>query len=295
MAVGPGTLPTFFPVAGVRLGIGSAGIKKPGKKDLVVIELAPGSRVAGIFTRNQFCAAPVHVTRSHLGSDAPRYLLINTGNANAGTGEQGMKDARACCQALADHAGVSAGSVLPFSTGVIGEPLPVEKIVSALPQALADVSESHWAEAASGIMTTDTRPKGASRQIDLDGQTVSISGISKGAGMIRPNMATMLGFHRRQFEELLAMATAQSRFSGDSHFASEQTNENRLSEAYKLLGVDTTCSDAELKKAYRKLVSQHHPDKLVSKGLPEEMMRIATEKTREIKEAYELIKQTRSK
>ncbi|MBL3557171.1 MULTISPECIES: bifunctional glutamate N-acetyltransferase/amino-acid acetyltransferase ArgJ [Marinobacter] len=194
MAVGPGTLPTFFPVAGVRLGIGSAGIKKPGKKDLVVIELAPGSRVAGIFTRNQFCAAPVHITRRHLTSDAPRYLLINTGNANAGTGEQGMKDAQACCQALAERAGVAPGAVLPFSTGVIGEPLPVDKIIAALPQALKDVSESHWAEAASGIMTTDTRPKGATRQIELDGHKVSISGISKGAGMIRPNMATMLGF-----------------------------------------------------------------------------------------------------
>lgn len=194
MAVGPGTLPTFFPVAGVKLGIGSAGIKKPGKKDLVIMELAPGSRVAGIFTRNQFCAAPVHITRDHLVSDAPRYLLINTGNANAGTGEQGMKDAQACCQALADQAGVTAGAVLPFSTGVIGEPLPVTRIVNALPQALADMSEFHWPEAASGIMTTDTRPKGATRQIELDGHKVSISGISKGAGMIRPNMATMLGF-----------------------------------------------------------------------------------------------------
>ncbi len=127
MAVGPGTLPTFYPVAGVKLGIGSAGIKKPGRKDIVVIELAPGSRAAGIFTRNQFCAAPVHVTRSHLASDAPRYLLINTGNANAGTGARGVEDAQACCQALADQAGVAAGSVLPFSTGVIGEPLPVAK------------------------------------------------------------------------------------------------------------------------------------------------------------------------
>ncbi|MGM0769679.1 MAG: bifunctional glutamate N-acetyltransferase/amino-acid acetyltransferase ArgJ [Pseudomonadota bacterium] len=194
MAVGPGTLPEFFPIAGVRLGIGSAGIKKPGRKDLVVFELAPGSRVAGIFTRNQFCAAPVTVSRRHLAQGQPRYLLINTGNANAGTGERGMTDALTCCQALADAAGVDAAAVLPFSTGVIGEPLPVEKIVSALPDALANTGESHWAEAASGIMTTDTRPKGASVQVDLGGHTVSISGISKGAGMIRPNMATMLGF-----------------------------------------------------------------------------------------------------
>lgn len=194
MAVGPGTLPDFFPVSGVRLGIASAGIKKPGRKDVVVFELAPGSQVAGIFTRNQFCAAPVTLSRQHLAAQAPRYLLINTGNANAGTGERGMADALACCTALADQAGVEASAVLPFSTGVIGEPLPVAKIVDALPAALAGADENRWAEAASGIMTTDTRPKGASCQLDLDGHTVTISGISKGAGMIRPNMATMLGF-----------------------------------------------------------------------------------------------------
>lgn len=194
MAVGPVTLPEFFPIAGVRLGIGSAGIKKPGRKDLVIFELEPGSRVAGIFTRNQFCAAPVILSRRHLAEGEPRYLLINTGNANAGTGERGMNDAQTCCQALADAAGVSPSAVLPFSTGVIGEPLPVEKIITALPAVLANTAENRWAEAASGIMTTDTRPKGASCQLDLDGHTVSISGISKGAGMIRPNMATMLGF-----------------------------------------------------------------------------------------------------
>ncbi|KAA1173135.1 bifunctional glutamate N-acetyltransferase/amino-acid acetyltransferase ArgJ [Marinobacter salinexigens] len=194
MAVGPGTLPDFFPVAGVRLGIASAGIKKPGRKDVVVFELAPESRVAGIFTRNQFCAAPVTLSRKHLASASPRYLLINTGNANAGTGDQGMADALACCQALATNAGVDVEAVLPYSTGVIGEPLPVAKIVAALPEALANTSEDRWTEAASGIMTTDTRPKGASCQFELDGHTVTISGISKGAGMIRPNMATMLGF-----------------------------------------------------------------------------------------------------
>ncbi|WP_203301249.1 bifunctional glutamate N-acetyltransferase/amino-acid acetyltransferase ArgJ [Marinobacter sediminum] len=194
MAVGPGTLPEFFPVAGVKLGIASAGIKKPGRKDIVVFELAPESRVAGIFTRNQFCAAPVTLSRQHLASTSPRYLLINTGNANAGTGERGMADAVACCTALAQQAGVSAAEVLPFSTGVIGEPLPVAKIVDALPAALASTDEGRWAEAASGIMTTDTRPKGASCQLDLGGHIVTISGISKGAGMIRPNMATMLGF-----------------------------------------------------------------------------------------------------
>ena len=194
MAVGPGTLPEFFPVPGIKIGIASAGIKKPGRKDLVVFELAPETRVAGIFTQNQFCAAPVVLSRRHLAETAPRYLLINTGNANAGTGKQGMADAERCCQALAGKAGASASEVLPFSTGVIGEPLPVDKIVNAMGDLLANTREDRWAEAASGIMTTDTRPKGASVQLEVDGHTVTISGISKGAGMIRPNMATMLGF-----------------------------------------------------------------------------------------------------
>lgn len=194
MAVGPGTLPQFFPVKGVKTGIASAGIKKPGRKDLVLFELAPGSRVAGIFTKNQFCAAPVQLCRRHLKVAEPRFLLINTGNANAGTGERGMKDAIACCHALAEKAGIDPEAVLPFSTGVIGEPLPAAKIIDALPELLAGVAEDRWAEAASGIMTTDTRPKGASRQVHLGDHRVTISGISKGAGMIRPNMATMLGF-----------------------------------------------------------------------------------------------------
>jgi glutamate N-acetyltransferase / amino-acid N-acetyltransferase len=194
MAVGPGTLPEFYPVAGIKVGIASAGIKKPGRKDIVVFELVPEARVAGIFTRNQFCAAPVVLSRKHLAQGAPRYLLINTGNANAGTGERGMADALRCCEALAAEASVSPDAVLPFSTGVIGEPLPVDKIVKALPEALASAREDRWADAASGIMTTDTRPKGASVRVDLSGHAVTISGISKGAGMIRPNMATMLGF-----------------------------------------------------------------------------------------------------
>lgn len=194
MAVGPGTLPEFYPVAGVKIGISSAGIKAPGRKDVVVFELASDARVAGIFTQNQFCAAPVVLSRRHLAETAPRYLLINTGNANAGTGSAGLANAERCCAALAERAGVDTACVLPFSTGVIGEPLPVDKIVGALPDALAGACEDRWAEAASGIMTTDTRPKGASCQIDLNGHKVTISGISKGAGMIRPNMATMLGF-----------------------------------------------------------------------------------------------------
>lgn len=194
MAVGLGPLPEFYPVAGLRLGIARAGIKKPGRRDLVLLALEDGAQVAGIFTRNQFCAAPVLVTRDHMAKEASRFLMINTGNANAGNGEKGMVDAQNCCSALAELAGVRPEQVLPFSTGVIGEPLPVEKIRSGLPEALDNLSEANWAEAAQGIMTTDTLPKGATRRLELEGQAIHISGISKGAGMIRPNMATMLGF-----------------------------------------------------------------------------------------------------
>lgn len=194
MAVGLGPLPLFHPIDGIRIGVASAGIKKPGRKDLVVFELAPGSAVAALFTRNQFCAAPVRIARESLAARSPRYLLINTGNANAGTGERGMADARACCAALAKAGQVEPEAILPFSTGVIGEPLPVSKITAALPQALADLRADGWADAATGIMTTDTLPKGATRKVAVGDAVVRLSGISKGAGMIRPDMATMLGF-----------------------------------------------------------------------------------------------------
>ncbi|QQD19079.1 bifunctional glutamate N-acetyltransferase/amino-acid acetyltransferase ArgJ [Spongiibacter nanhainus] len=194
MAVGPGTIGELHPVDGVRIGIASAGIKKPGRKDVVVFELAEGSRSAGVFTKNAFCAAPVTVAKAHLAKASPRYWLINTGNANAGTGEQGLSDARRCCAALADLTGLEAPTVLPFSTGVIGEPLPTDKIVSALPGALGALSVDSWLDAASGIMTTDTRPKACSQQLQWQGKTITVTGISKGAGMIKPNMATMLGY-----------------------------------------------------------------------------------------------------
>lgn len=193
MPVGLGPLPTLHPVPGFRLGTTCAGIKKAGRKDLVVMEVAEGSAIAGVYTTNAFCAAPVKLCQQHMGS-APRYLLVNTGNANAGTGQPGMQAALDSCAALAQLTQVNTEQILPFSTGVIGELLPVDKIVAALPQALHNLSESNWADAASGIMTTDTLPKGASRQISLGGETITITGISKGAGMIRPNMATMLGF-----------------------------------------------------------------------------------------------------
>ena len=193
MTVGLGPLSTLHPVPGFRLGITSAGIKKPGRRDVVVMETAPGAAIAGVFTTNAFCAAPVTLCKQHL-QQAPRYLLVNTGNANAGTGKPGMAAALETCAALAELTAVQPAQILPFSTGVIGELLPVEKIIAVLPQALANLDEDNWATAAEGIMTTDTLPKGASRQITLAGQTVTITGISKGAGMIRPNMATMLGY-----------------------------------------------------------------------------------------------------
>ncbi|WP_313089242.1 bifunctional glutamate N-acetyltransferase/amino-acid acetyltransferase ArgJ [Pseudomonas sp.] len=193
MAVGLGPLPVLHPVPGFELGIASAGIKRPGRKDVVVMRCAEGSTVAGVFTLNAFCAAPVILAKQRA-QGAVRYLLTNTGNANAGTGEPGMQAAARSCASLAKLVGCDENAVLPFSTGVIGELLPVEKIEAALPAAVADLSENHWAEAASGIMTTDTLPKGASRQFQHDGVTVTVTGISKGAGMIRPNMATMLGY-----------------------------------------------------------------------------------------------------
>ena len=193
MAVGLGPLPTLHPVPGFELGIASAGIKRVGRKDVVVMRCAEGSTIAGVTTTNAFCAAPVLITRERLAGEV-RYLLTNTGNANAGTGPDGLVRARRACARLAELAGVAESAVLPFSTGVIGEPLPVEKIEAALPAALADLKVDNWAQAAEGIMTTDTLPKGASRQFQHDGVTVTVTGISKGAGMIRPNMATMLGY-----------------------------------------------------------------------------------------------------
>ncbi|WKN23339.1 bifunctional glutamate N-acetyltransferase/amino-acid acetyltransferase ArgJ [Azotobacter vinelandii] len=193
MAVGLGPLPTLYPVPGFELGIASAGIKRPGRKDVVVMRCTEGSTVAGVFTLNAFCAAPVVLAKQRV-QGSVRYLLTNTGNANAGTGEPGLLAAARTCARLAELAGVDESAVLPFSTGVIGEPLPVEKIEAALPATLADLAPDNWAAAAEGIMTTDTLPKGASCQFVHDGVTITVTGISKGAGMIRPNMATMLGY-----------------------------------------------------------------------------------------------------
>ncbi|WP_458762183.1 bifunctional glutamate N-acetyltransferase/amino-acid acetyltransferase ArgJ [Cupriavidus basilensis] len=183
------------PVAGVELGWAEAGVRKANRKDVLVVRIAQGSTVAGVFTRNRFCAAPVQVCREHLAAGKGiRAIVVNTGNANAGTGEPGLANARATCDALAAQLGIAPEQVLPFSTGVILEPLPVDRITAALPAAIANAKPDNWLAAAEAIMTTDTQPKAASRTVQIGGKTVTLSGISKGAGMIRPNMATMLGF-----------------------------------------------------------------------------------------------------
>ncbi len=195
MAVGPGTLAPLHPVAGVRLGTTRAGLRRHGDRhDLLLVELAEGTTGAAVFTRNAFCAAPVSVARAHLASGMPRWLLVNAGNANAGTGDEGVAAAISCCRAVAELAGDDPGTVLPFSTGVIGEPLPVAKLTAALPAALGALDPAGWEAAGEAIMTTDTRPKGVSRKVTLGGRIVTVTGIAKGAGMIRPDMATMLAF-----------------------------------------------------------------------------------------------------
>ncbi|APE29780.1 bifunctional ornithine acetyltransferase/N-acetylglutamate synthase [Halomonas aestuarii] len=201
MAVGETRFPKMPVIEGLRLGTTMAGIKKPGRRDLVVIEIPEGARVSGAFTRNAFCAAPVTVAREHLAAceargEGARYLVINTGNANAGTGEVGLRDARATCAELARLAGVEEQSVLPFSTGVIGETLPMDRLLAGLPGAVQalDDGAGAWQAAGEGILTTDTRAKGASVTLALGEETVTLNGIAKGSGMIRPDMATMLAF-----------------------------------------------------------------------------------------------------
>jgi glutamate N-acetyltransferase/amino-acid N-acetyltransferase len=182
-------------VPGLELGTARAGIRKPGRRDLLLVRIAPGAAVAGVFTRNRFCAAPVQVCREHLAAGAGvRAIVVNTGNANAGTGDTGLADARRTCAEVAALLGCDPGQVLPFSTGVILEPLPMDRLIAGLPAARDDLRPDRWGDAAEAIMTTDTVPKAASRQLTIGGRRVTVTGISKGAGMIRPNMATMLGF-----------------------------------------------------------------------------------------------------
>ena len=206
------------PVNGLRLGHAEAGIKRPGRKDVLVIELPAGSSVAGVFTKNRFCAAPVQICREHLAATQKagleiRALVVNTGNANAGTGEPGYQNAIKTCDELAKLMGLKREQILPFSTGVILEPLPVEKVVAAMPQAISRLEADNWFNAAESIMTTDTQPKATSKQVQINGQTITLTGISKGAGMIHPNMATMLGYvgtDAKVSQELLQQLTTEA-------------------------------------------------------------------------------------
>lgn len=216
MAVGNVDFPEMKQVSGIKLGTSNAGIKQTERDDLLLIEMVEGATCAGVFTQNAFCAAPVHVAKEHL-KNSPRWLLINSGNANAGTGKQGMQDAHASCSYVASAVIGEAQKVLPFSTGVIGENLPVDKIEKALPEAVSNLKQDNWSLAANAIMTTDTFAKGASITIDLDGHPVTLTGISKGAGMIQPNMATMLGFvatdakiSQKLLQQCLSLAAEQS-------------------------------------------------------------------------------------
>jgi glutamate N-acetyltransferase/amino-acid N-acetyltransferase len=209
----------LHPVPGLRLGVAMAGVRKVNRRDLTVIALDDGAVVAGVFTRNRFCAAPVQLCREHLAAgQGIRALVVNTGNANAGTGDDGLARARSVCAALAAAMGVEPRQVLPFSTGVIMETLPNERIEAALPAAIADLREANWATAAEAIMTTDTLPKATSRQVSIGGCTVTVTGIAKGAGMIRPNMATMLGFVATDAVVAPALMDALVRGAADASF-----------------------------------------------------------------------------
>jgi glutamate N-acetyltransferase / amino-acid N-acetyltransferase len=194
MPVGDSQVGELYPVDGIRLSAIAAGIKKPDHLDVVLFEICEGASIAGAYTQNAFCAAPVTVSKQHSEAAQPRYFLVNTGNANAGTGVAGVKDALDCCEAVSVHAKTRIQQVLPFSTGVIGEPLPVGKIKAAIPEAFANLKDNLWLDAARGIMTTDTRPKAFSLCLPLADKKVTITGVAKGAGMIKPNMATMLAY-----------------------------------------------------------------------------------------------------
>ena len=233
----PPSLADLHPIAGVRIGVTQAGIRKAGRKDLTVVLIDEGASVSGVFTQNRFCAAPVQICRAHLNAGPGiRAMVINTGNANAGTGEEGLKRAQQTCVALADALHISPHQVLPFSTGVIMEPLPHERIIAALPSAIAAAghvgSAQQWVDAAEGIMTTDTVPKAASVQVQIDSATVSVTGISKGAGMIRPNMATMLGYVATdacvapELMKELSMALAEGSFNRVTVDGDTSTNDS---------------------------------------------------------------------
>jgi glutamate N-acetyltransferase / amino-acid N-acetyltransferase len=244
----------LLPVKGLALGVAEAGVRKANRKDLLVMRLAEGATVAGVFTQNRFCAAPVILCKEHLALGRPlRALVVNTGNANAGTGDDGLARAREACAGLAVLLGCESSQILPFSTGVIMEPLPVDRILAALPRALADCREGNWARAAESIMTTDTVPKARSRRIALGGKTVTVTGMAKGAGMIHPDMATMLCFvatdaaaSRVALQQMLTKAAARS-FNRISVDGDTSTNDSFMLVATGAAGTQT-------------IIDERHPD-----------------------------------
>ena len=287
--------PTTPPkIAGLRLGAAQAGIKREGRDDLLLIELAEGSSCAAVFTRNAFCAAPVTVARGHL-SHNPRWLLVNAGNANAGTGSRGLEDAEQTCRLVAGLTGGSAGQVLPFSTGVIGEYLPVDKIEAALPRAVEALSENGWARAARAIMTTDTVPKLAHRQISLAGQTVSLAGIAKGAGMIHPDMATLLSYigtdarvEAGLLQTLLAEAAEQS-FNRITIDGDTSTNDSLVLMATGAADVDIAGDSLPAFKAALQEICDELAEAIVRDGEgATKLMRVVVEQARDEAEAHQV-------
>lgn len=260
---------SLFPIAGVRIGVAEAGVRKANRKDLTVVLIDAGASVSGVFTSNRFCAAPVQLCRDHLASDSGiRALLINTGNANAGTGADGLARARSTCVALAQRLGIAVEQVLPFSTGVIMEPLPGDRIIAGLDAAIADAQPANWQRAAEGIMTTDTQPKAFGAQVVIAGKTISITGISKGAGMIRPNMATMLGFLAtdacvsQSVMKALSLALAEGSFNRVTVDGDTSTNDSLVviasnkagnAEITSLNGADGTALQAAMLDVARQL------------------------------------------
>ncbi|MEN8283423.1 bifunctional glutamate N-acetyltransferase/amino-acid acetyltransferase ArgJ [Acinetobacter gerneri] len=244
MAVGDVTMPQMHVVQGVKIGSAEAYVRYPNRRDLVVFEFAQGTNVAGVFTQNAFCAAPVRVSKTHLAQANPRFLVINTGNANAGTGKLGLENAQQTCVKLAELTGVQEFEVLPFSTGVIGEQLPMERVLSGIQPALDSLNENAWVDAATGIMTTDTTPKGASEQFELGGVTYTMTGISKGAGMIRPNMATMLSFVTtdapisRELVQLMLTTSVEQSFNRITIDGDTSTNDSCIFAATGAAGGD---------------------------------------------------------
>ena len=257
----------LFPVAGIDLGVAMAGVRKANRKDLLLVRIAPGASVAGVFTQNRFCAAPVILAKRHMATGrSPRVLVVNTGNANAGTGEDGLERALEVCKAVAAAVGCTAEEVLPFSTGVIMEPLPADRIVSGLPAAKADLRADNWASAAEAIMTTDTVAKAASRTFMLDNRRVTVTGIAKGSGMIHPDMATMLGFvatdaavPRSVLQKLLAEVADES-FNSITVDGDTSTNDSFMLIATGAAGVtvadEAAAGYAELQTAVREVSIQ---------------------------------------